>query len=91
VRSLLLSIIPLGALIFVGPTTASAQTYDPKYPVCMQVYGDKLGDRMDCIFTSLPQCKASASGLPAMCLLNPYYNGKAIRPTRSHRSARSHL
>jgi len=53
-------------LLALSPT--SAQTYDPRYPVCMHVYGDKLGDRIDCIFTSLDQCAATASGLPATCL-----------------------
>lgn len=57
-----------------GPDTASAQMYDPSHPVCMQVYGEELGDRMDCVFTSLAQCAASARGLPATCLTNPYYS-----------------
>lgn len=59
--------------VLAGVGTASAQMYDPKYPVCMQVYGEELGDRMDCVFTSLAQCAASAGGLPATCLMNPYY------------------
>ena len=56
---------------------ASAQTYDPRYPVCMHVFttGGRGGggDYFDCSFTSLPQCRASASGLSASCDLNPYY------------------
>lgn len=60
-------------------TSARAQTYDPKYPVCMHVYGDLVGERMDCIFTSLAQCAASASGLPAMCLINPYFAPRSDR------------
>lgn len=54
-------------------TSVRAQTYDPRYPVCMQVFGELEGERMDCIFTSLAQCKASAFGRPAMCLINPYF------------------
>ncbi|WP_338825241.1 DUF3551 domain-containing protein [Bradyrhizobium septentrionale] len=42
--------------------------YDPRYPVCMHVYGALIGDRMDCIFASLDQCQAAAMGLPATCL-----------------------
>lgn len=57
-----------------GAGTTSAQMHDPSHPVCMQVYGEELGDRMDCIFNSLAQCAASASGLPATCLTNPYYS-----------------
>jgi hypothetical protein len=47
--------------------------YDPNYPVCMHVYGELEGERMDCIFGSLAQCAASASGRPATCLINPYF------------------
>ncbi|MBC9878423.1 DUF3551 domain-containing protein [Bradyrhizobium sp. INPA01-394B] len=56
---------------------ASAQTYDPRYPVCMHVFttGGRGGggDYFDCSFTSLPQCRASASGLAASCDVNPYF------------------
>jgi hypothetical protein len=54
-------------------SSAQAQTYDPNYPVCMHVYGSLEGDRMDCIFTSIAQCAATASGRPATCLINPYF------------------
>lgn len=54
-------------------TSVQAQTYDPSYPVCMHVYGELEGERMDCIFTSLAQCAATASGRPATCLINPYF------------------
>jgi hypothetical protein len=54
-------------------TPVQAQMYDPNYPVCMHVYGELEGERMDCIFTSLAQCAATASGRPATCLVNPYY------------------
>ena len=49
---------------------ASAQTYAPGYPICMQVWGPI--NYYDCSFTSLPQCNLSASGRPAQCVLNPY-------------------
>lgn len=56
---------------------ASAQTYDPRYPVCMHVFTTGGfgggGDFFDCSFTSLPQCRVSASGRSASCDLNPYY------------------
>jgi hypothetical protein len=68
---LIFAILALAMTVRVAPVRA--QMYDPNYPVCMHVYGDLEGDRMDCIFTSLPQCAASASGRPAMCLINPYF------------------
>jgi hypothetical protein len=74
-----------GTLLALSPT--SAQTYDPRYPVCMHVYGDRLGDRIDCIFTSLDQCAATASGLPATCLINPYYvHARKLSPARPRRT-----
>ena len=77
-------IIPLlGALQVAAP--AKAQTFDPRYPVCMHVYGVLSGERMDCIFVSLDQCNMSASGMPASCLDNPYYAGPGPRQKRSRR------
>ena len=51
---------------------ARAQTYDPGYPVCLQTYGID-GGYIECSFTSLAQCSASASGRSAQCLTNPYF------------------
>ncbi len=59
---------------------ASAQTYDPKYPVCMTLT-EWGGSRIDCSFTSIPQCKASAAGRSAQCDANPFY-GYDRRSTR---------
>jgi hypothetical protein len=56
-----------------GTTATRAQTYDPNYPVCMHVFGALEGERMDCIFTSIAQCVATASGRPATCLVNPFF------------------
>lgn len=73
------------ATLFVA-ADASAQTYDPRYPVCMHIYS--LGGRggggefFDCSFTSIPQCQASASGRSASCDLNPYYAFNEPPPPR---------
>jgi hypothetical protein len=64
-----------------------AQTYDPRYPVCMKVYSGPFGggEWIDCSFTSLPQCQASASGRAAMCEINPYFAyAKIPRASRRH-------
>lgn len=74
-RTSILIMMAIGSWLVAAP--ASAQTYDPRYPVCMKVYS--LGGRggggeyYDCSFTSLPQCRATASGRAASCDLNPYY------------------
>ena len=72
----------LALAMALGATSARAQMYDPRYPVCLHVFGDLEGDRMDCVFTSLAQCQASASGRSAMCLVNPYF---APAPARRRR------
>jgi hypothetical protein len=64
---------------------AQAQTYDPRYPVCLQTYGIG-GGGINCSYTSLAQCNASASGRAAQCLTNPFFG--AQRPTATRRSSR---
>jgi uncharacterized protein DUF3551 len=71
-RAFASAILALTALM-AASATASAQTYAPDHPVCIHVYGEELGDRIDCVFSSMAQCAAAASGLPATCLVNPYY------------------
>ncbi|TWA98341.1 DUF3551 domain-containing protein [Bradyrhizobium stylosanthis] len=73
-----LAAIALAALLTSAP--ARAQTYDPRSPVCLQVFGELEGERMDCIFRSFPECQAAASGRPATCLMNPYFAQAAARP-----------
>jgi hypothetical protein len=72
-----------GALLAAAP--AYAQTYDPRYPVCMHVYSRSGGGGWyDCSFTSLPQCRATASGRAATCDVNPYYAFNEAPPVRRH-------
>src|SRR6516165_7362028 len=40
---------------------AMAQTYDPNYPIWIETYSIG-GGYINCSFTSMPQCKATASG-----------------------------
>jgi hypothetical protein len=47
------------------------QTYDPRYPVCMQTYGPFGG--INCSYISMANCRLLAQGLPAQCLTNPYF------------------
>jgi uncharacterized protein DUF3551 len=70
-RILALAILVVG-MIPIG--SAAAQTYDPKYPVCLHVY-TRGANYYECRYTSLPQCNASASGRAAQCDVNPYFAG----------------
>jgi len=69
-RVLACTILMIAAVLVTAP--GRAQTYDPNYPVCLQTYGID-GGYIDCSFTSLAQCAASASGRAAQCLNNPYF------------------
>ncbi|MCC8980224.1 DUF3551 domain-containing protein [Bradyrhizobium acaciae] len=82
-RSLILAVAALG---IVASAPANAQKYDSTSPVCKTNYRWG-GEDTDCGYTSLEQCRASASGLAAMCINNPYYAGAPIdrRPSQSGR------
>jgi len=54
---------------------AKAQTYDPSYPVCLQIYQGFVDYYFECAYTTMGQCQASASGRAAQCVVNPYYVG----------------
>ena len=58
------------AMVAIAP--ASAQTYDPRYPVCMTLT-EWGGSHVECSFTSIPQCNATAAGRAAQCGVNPFY------------------
>ena len=74
--------LTLALAAMVVTSSAQAQTYDPSYPVCLHVYGSVEGERIDCVFTSLAQCAASAAGRPAMCEINPYFAQGPVRTLR---------
>jgi hypothetical protein len=84
-RILFVAALAGGVMFATAP--ASAQTYDPSYPVCLHVYG-KIS-YYECGYTSIPQCNLSASGRAAQCVVNPYYAaargpGPAARYRRHH-------
>jgi hypothetical protein len=76
-RILALAILAIGAASAAAPV--QAQTYDPNYPVCLQVYGRI--NYYECSYTSLPQCNMSASGRAAQCILNPYFAHASQEPS----------
>jgi hypothetical protein len=77
-RVLALAIVALGAAY--AATPARAQTYDPAYPVCLQVYQSMVDYYFECAYQTMGQCQASASGRSASCVVNPYYHGGARPP-----------
>ncbi|CCE08300.1 conserved exported hypothetical protein [Bradyrhizobium sp. STM 3843] len=78
-------------MLAISSLPAKAQTYDPRVPVCMKVYDgsdDGGGEWIDCSYTSLPQCRASASGRAAMCVINPYFVEAPLPARSQHRRHR---
>ena len=71
------------AVAMVAASPARAQTYDPAYPICMQVYG-VAGNYISCRYASMDQCRLLASGRAAQCIVNPYFAG-GPRKGRSYR------
>ncbi|MGT2440610.1 DUF3551 domain-containing protein [Bradyrhizobium betae] len=74
--------------VLLAATPSHAQTFDPRFPVCMHVYSGSSGgggEWYDCSFTSLPQCRATAAGRAATCDLNPYYPVNVPPPRQHHR------
>jgi hypothetical protein len=69
-RILAWTILAIGTMLAAAP--ARAQTYDPNYPICLQVYSIG-GSYIACGYTSMAQCSATASGRAAQCLINPYF------------------
>ena len=78
-RLLSCTILTIGTILVAAP--ARTQTYDPNFPVCIQTYAIG-GGSIDCSFTSLGQCAASASGRSAQCYNNPYFAHRDGKPPR---------
>jgi len=70
-----LAILLIGAVSAAAP--AHAQTYGRNFPICLQSCA-LGGCKIECDYTSLAQCNASASGRAAQCLTNPFF----AHPTR---------
>ena len=64
------------------PAPARAQTYDPSYPVCLQIYQSISDFYYECRYQTMAQCAASASGRSAQCIVNPYFAGPKTKRSR---------
>jgi len=77
-RILALAILLIGSVC----VPAHGQTYGSHFPICLQSYS--LGGRsIDCSYTSLAQCNASASGRAAQCSTNPFFSHAYQEPPPS--------
>ena len=69
--------IAMTAASLASTAPALAQTYDPAYPVCLQIYQSYVDYYFECAYQTMAQCQMSASGRSASCVVNPYYKGRA--------------
>lgn len=69
----------LAAGLIAAAAPAGAQTYNPRFPVCIQTY-DSDGGIIECNFDTIAQCKASAAGRAAECMPNPFFSGSSRPP-----------
>jgi len=86
-KEALMRILALATATVLAAAPARAQTYDPDYPVCLQVYG-RSGGYIACRYTSMAQCALSASGRAARCIVNPYFAGARMRAGSRYRRHR---
>ena len=70
-RIAMMTMLAAGVMLAAAP--GRAQTFGGGYPVCLQAWGPLGGYGIECAYTSIPQCAASASGRSAQCILNPYF------------------
>jgi len=88
-RILALAILTAVTVLTAAPVVA--QTYGGNSPFCLQSYGMGGGYGIDCSYSSMEQCKATASGLSATCLTNPYHpNAQAPRGPDSRQPRRGY-
>jgi hypothetical protein len=73
----------LALAVTLAAASAQAQTYDPAYPICLQTFG-RFGNSISCGYTSMAQCRSSASARAAQCITNPYFAG--MNPGRTQRN-----
>lgn len=63
----------LSGMVIIATAPAAAQTYDDRYPICLQKWQWGGSTYFECTYTSWDQCRATAAGLAATCLENPYW------------------
>ena len=64
----------LTVLAVLAAAPAEAQTYNPRYPVCLRFYHIG-GEIIECLYEALEQCYASAQARGGSCFNNPYFTG----------------
>jgi hypothetical protein len=66
------TVLGIGVILIAAPAWAAEGRYDPDYPVCMEAISSE-GTRIDCIYTSIEQCRQGTVGSSGSCFKNPSY------------------
>jgi len=66
------TILGIGVILIATPVWAAGGRYDPDYPVCMEAISSE-GTRIDCMYTSMEQCRQGTYGSSGTCFNNPNY------------------
>ena len=85
-RILALAILATIAVLTAAP--ARAQTYGGNAPICLHQWYWGGGDTYYCEYSSMAQCQATASGLPAQCVTNPYFVNAPVPREPAYRQRR---
>jgi hypothetical protein len=81
-RILTLAILTIFTLLTAAPAMAQ------NYPFCMELYDRGGGKSIECRFTSLAQCQATASGMAGSCSANPDYSNRQAPREPANRQPR---
>ena len=85
-RIRVLAMLVTTAVLTAAP--AGAQTYGGNAPFCLHRYYPDGGDNIDCGYSTMAQCNATASGLPATCMTNPYFASAQVPREPAYRQPR---
>ncbi len=85
-RVLALAILTIFTVLTAAP--ADAQTYGGNGPICLERYQWGGSRSIYCDYSSMAQCQATASGLAAMCVANPYYSNAQAPGEPAYRQPR---
>jgi len=82
ITSAVTALLAVPAVLALAPIPAQAQT---GYAVCLRVFGPAT--YTECNYTSMAQCKATASGRSAECYPNVFAATPLYAPRRGYRRA----
>jgi hypothetical protein len=84
IKLTLIAAVSAAAMTAIAPSAVASE-----YPWCLAYTGEAGGSK-NCGFSTLEQCRASASGNIGFCEANLFYEGPAERTTKRARRGKDH-